>query len=339
MSYHSQIGPNALASDSIRYWVHWLYTKDRRSLEMPPTYLHSRVLKGLTTWDIFRRQAEWDDHGEAYPQSKDGPDVYFNLQVPAGLYCMSLYDFNKDGHTGKNRFRDYRISIRQHSSSSLRDFTDFEQQEEMAKGRIRDFWGGVYKRYLVQGPTVLTVQVSRNYSHNTILAGVMLDLVEEYPLPYFHTLNEWNALSAAKEDAAIKYMANRTGVSSEPRLLSQTQVGITILEELELIRSVNPSWWATNSRRYYLALHRWYAQPPTLAKVPADAERTKKIASCQYFISLYGDWEKSQRDVGLKPARDIEKALRWDGVTYSCEGQGYGIISNYVASQREAKAP
>ena len=67
-----------------------------------------------------RRQAEWDDHGEAYSMALDGPDVYCTLKIPAGQFYLSLYDFNKDGHDGNNRFRDYRVSIRPHAPGPQR---------------------------------------------------------------------------------------------------------------------------------------------------------------------------------------------------------------------------
>ena len=50
VAYHARIGPPARSGDSLRYWVHWLYTDNPNSLEMPPTYFHSRVLKGFQTW-------------------------------------------------------------------------------------------------------------------------------------------------------------------------------------------------------------------------------------------------------------------------------------------------
>ena len=114
--YFAQIGPNHPgAADVMRRWVHWLYTADRRSLEIPPTYFDSRVIKGLTTREKGRRQAEWDDHGEAYPMALDGPDLYCTVRIPAGRFYLSLYDFNKDGHEGSNRYRDFRVSIRPRS--------------------------------------------------------------------------------------------------------------------------------------------------------------------------------------------------------------------------------
>jgi hypothetical protein len=96
--YDARIGARYMPADSLRYWVHWLATKDNRCLEMSPTYLHSRVLKKLTTWDVNRRESEWDDHGEAYPMSKDGPHIYCSLSIPEGLFYLSLYEVDPNGH-------------------------------------------------------------------------------------------------------------------------------------------------------------------------------------------------------------------------------------------------
>ncbi|MDR1484392.1 MAG: hypothetical protein LBT09_06175, partial [Planctomycetaceae bacterium] len=91
---NSFIGPNATSDDTIRRWVHWIKTDNPKVL-----------------WDPFsgyRRQAEWDDHGEAYPLTKDGPDVWYLLEIKHdGIFQHGLYFFNKDGHDGANRIRDY----------------------------------------------------------------------------------------------------------------------------------------------------------------------------------------------------------------------------------------
>ena len=92
--YDARMGLNHAPGDSMRYWVQWLATKDNRCLEMSPTYLHSRVLKKTTTWDVNRRESEWNDNGEAYPMTMDGPHIYCSLSVPAGLFYLSLYDMN-----------------------------------------------------------------------------------------------------------------------------------------------------------------------------------------------------------------------------------------------------
>ncbi len=149
--------------------------------------------------------------------SYDGPHVYCSLSIPAGLFYLSLYDDDKDGHAGFNRFRDYQVSIRPHPGRasldrqigktfimrSFYDIAEFDQKPELAHGRLQDFWGGVYKRFLVRGPTKLTIEVNRNHSFNTILAGVMLDLVDELPPPYYCTRQEWESKSASGVEANV----------------------------------------------------------------------------------------------------------------------------------------
>ena len=105
-SYWIQIGSNHKSEDSVRRWIHWNKTRWERSLEIPNPHLHARVFYGYNDWPDDRRQSEADDHGEAYPMSLDGPDLYASIQIPEGQYILSLYDINKDGLDGFNRARD-----------------------------------------------------------------------------------------------------------------------------------------------------------------------------------------------------------------------------------------
>ena len=324
--YDARMGLNHRSGDSMRYWVHWLATDQNRCLEMSPTYLHSRVLKNLTTWEVDRRQSEWDDHGETYPTSQDGPHLYCSLSIPEGLYYLSLYDVNKDGHSSRNKFRDYQISIRPHPGRtaldqhigkttiirSFYDITEFNQKPELAHGRIVDFWGGVYKRFLVRGPTKLTIQVHRNYSHNTILAGVMLDLVDELPPPYYCTRQEWETRQpkGAAEKSISAFVPATTAAEAAQRLAAA----------LAAMPAKNETWWAENKRRFYLPLLRWQ-----LAQ-----DNSTALATSYYQLNLFSDWEKQLQQRGVVPAREIEKSIRWDGVTYSCAGMGNKMISDYV---------
>ena len=183
--YDVRIGPHRTPDDSVRYWIQWLSTTSPEALEMPPTYYDSR-LKQNWNGEGHRREAEWDDHGEEYPLTLDGPHVYTSIEVPAGWFVLSLYDFNKDGHIGTNRWRDYRLSLRARPAKyGLETVRGFEEWPELAQGRIHDFRGGVWKRFLVRGPQALTVEVNRNHSFNTVLAGLFLDRLDEQPAPYF----------------------------------------------------------------------------------------------------------------------------------------------------------
>lgn len=184
-----QIGPQHAGGDSLRYWVHWLKSDD-------PRVLYDPILG-------YRRQAEWDDHGETYPATTEGPDLWVMMQIPDGAHKLSFYFFNKDGHTDKNRYRDYLLELRtvnealpewptdpppgpNHDKEFVGRFDTFwktwwqkiaraEEQPVLARSRVRDFWGSVYKSFQVQGPGRFWLKVARNGSHNTILSSVMID--------------------------------------------------------------------------------------------------------------------------------------------------------------------
>ena len=60
----------------------------------------------------YRRQASWDDHGESYSSDFDGPDIWLRVRLAnPGLYRLSLYFVNMDGHSAQNRQRDYRLEV------------------------------------------------------------------------------------------------------------------------------------------------------------------------------------------------------------------------------------
>jgi hypothetical protein len=125
----------------------------------------------------YRRQAEWDDHGETYPMTHDGPDVWASVEVPDGVYRLSLYFFNKDGHDGMNRFRDYLVQLKPYTKGAR----EAEQAAPLARCRVRAFWGGVHKQFLVPGPAKYLVKIGKNDSFNTILSSVMIDRVHGEP--------------------------------------------------------------------------------------------------------------------------------------------------------------
>ena len=333
--YDARIGLNHRTGDSMRYWIQWLATKDNRCLEMSPTYLHSRVLQKLTTWDVNRRESEWVDNGQTYPMTMDGPHLDCSLSIPAGLFYLSLYDVNPNGNESKNRFRDYKISIRPHPGRSsldqhigntwvMRSFYDiveFDQKPELAQSRINDFWGGVYKRFLVRGPTKLTVQINRNNSFNTSLPGVMLDLVDELPPPYYCTRQEWESKATGNtEGNAIPFVAATNAPEAAQRLTSA----------LAAMPNKNETWWAENKRRFYLPLLRWQLAATDKTNSPA-------LATSFYELNLFADWEKLLHQQGITTAREIEQAIRWDGVSYSCAGMGNQMISAYVKAHPPIK--
>jgi frataxin-like iron-binding protein CyaY len=172
---HACIGPNSNGNDIIRRWIHWLKTDDCRTL-YDPCY-------------GYRRQAELDDHGEAYVMTKDGPDLWCQITINhTGIFKVGMYFFNKDGHAHQNKFRDYTIEIYPTTTEqlSLKNWQTLSKYAELqtnrikplAKSRIRDFWGGVHKQFIVRGPARYFIKVDRNYSYNTILSSISIDRLE-----------------------------------------------------------------------------------------------------------------------------------------------------------------
>jgi hypothetical protein len=154
-------GHHQRAGDGLRRWVDRERWDDERVLYNP--FLG------------YRREAEWDDHGETYPMQWEGPDVWIRLGVLRGTHRLSLYFFNKDGHTNENRWRDYLIEVK----GSAPDVKAAQAAPTLARCRVRDFWMGVYQRFVLQGPGEFWVRVGKNNSFNTIVNGVFLDRIDD----------------------------------------------------------------------------------------------------------------------------------------------------------------
>lgn len=155
-----QIGPHrAPQGDALRHWI------------QPDMIRTSRLGTLYSPVDGFRTQAEWDDHGETYPRTFEGPDLWVSVTVPEGVHRLSLYETNKDGHNDDNRLRDYRVDLLPYRAK-LADALDLPP---LAHARIHDFWNGVYTSFLVRGPSQYYVHIAKNNSHNTLLSGLFLD--------------------------------------------------------------------------------------------------------------------------------------------------------------------
>lgn len=157
--YHvtTELGPHCRPDDGLRHWIHWVHTDDPRVLYDP--------IPG------YRRESEADDHGENYPAAYEGPDIWVQVAVPAGVHRLSLYFMNKDGHSGYNRFRDYLVEIKPNRNT----VAEAQAAPVLASARVHGFWNGQYQQFSVEGPASYWVRVSRNGSVNAILQAIFLD--------------------------------------------------------------------------------------------------------------------------------------------------------------------
>ena len=156
------VGATNKDGEGVRRWVHWLSTNNPNTL-----WLH----------DVgTRRQAEWDDHGEAYARNVNGPDLMIVVKVPLGLHDVSLYFFNKDGRTALNRRRDFHVEVTRYCKSASRMSKIEEHEypvptgEVLARTRVKDFWNGVYKTFRVEGGSEYLFRIKRQGSLNVIVS-------------------------------------------------------------------------------------------------------------------------------------------------------------------------
>lgn len=179
------MGPHRKKNDDLRHWVHWVNKPDNRNVLFCPT-------------SGTRTEAEWDDHGEVYSYSFDGPDVWALVRVPEGRHLVSLYFYNPNGRDDKVAgHRDYLVEARKLIRPSVPpkaltrsialcevnlspDSVEKElirqlKSPVLARCRVKDFSGsGVYKTFLLNGAGCYGFRVVRNHSMNTILNGVFL---------------------------------------------------------------------------------------------------------------------------------------------------------------------
>jgi len=165
----------------------------------PVSWRHGDLNSGLHTLYSpelgHRRDAEnndWSYDDDLYPESYDGPDLWVRVTVPDGVHCLTLYFVNFDAHDGGgNKYRDYDLKIVPDDP----DPAKVQTASPLARARVNDFWGGVYKQFLVCGPGKFVVKIGRNRSFVTKVQGIFLDRVTGQPpenpglLPGFDTVH------------------------------------------------------------------------------------------------------------------------------------------------------
>lgn len=153
-----EAGTHRSKGDSLRMWVQW------ENADTNPRVIYNPITG-------YRRESEWDDHGEAYAPEHEGPDVWAHILVPEGVHRVSAYFYNPNGHNPAERWRDYLVEMKPDAPTTSKA----DKLPALATTRVRDFWGGVYKSFVVRGPSIYWLKVGRNNSFNTILQSVLID--------------------------------------------------------------------------------------------------------------------------------------------------------------------
>ena len=159
-SYRASVAVGPHVGGAIYSYTMWLQTDLRRALFFPRTG--------------GRRQSEWNDgswDADKYPLDGPSPDLWVRFDVPAGSHRASFYFFNKDGHASPKHWRDYDLQLGRETPQET------GAAPVLARARVQNFWGGVYKNFAVTGPGSYVLKISRNHSHLVILQGVFLDRI------------------------------------------------------------------------------------------------------------------------------------------------------------------
>ena len=174
ITVNAGIGPHKFRSDSRRLWVDWEEADNNRDVLLQMEYGH-------------RTQSEWNDNGEEYPRTFDGPDLWLTfIMAPETIWRLSLYFFNSNGRIGENVERDYIVEI--YESFPREDVHDCLKKKPLCTARVADFAsGGVYKSFALYsagknesgGNPCFRVRLVRYGSLNVILNGIFLDRLHE----------------------------------------------------------------------------------------------------------------------------------------------------------------
>jgi hypothetical protein len=206
LGLHPYVDGKTYAQQGLRHWMH------RRQWDDP------RVL-----WNPvigYRRQADIDDNGEVYPMTYEGPDIWLGVRIPAGMHRVSLYFFNKDGHEGHNRVRDYLIDVKRGNQNLL----VAEEYPTLVRARVKDFWGGVHKSFLLQGRGDYYFVLRKNNSFNTIVQSVTIDKLTGPPTSYEKRRDVWLGTTRYEAPGAVKLKQieaaalARVGRAEKPKL-------------------------------------------------------------------------------------------------------------------------
>jgi len=158
-------------------------------------------------WNPFsgsRRQAIWDDHGEEYATSKEGPDIWFKVPLPEGVYRVSLYFFpyRHKEHALAREYRDLIIQVSDSNGGPASTFSRVSLSEM-----------GVYKQYLLKGGKDYQFKIKRNFSYNTMINGIFID-----------------QLSGPRMEVGLKSLASMGGVRyTRPEIPDMRQMAPDLL--------------------------------------------------------------------------------------------------------------
>lgn len=261
-------------------WITWANPDTRRALYDP--------LVG------HRRHAEWTDLSNflnTYPWEWDGPDLWVTVKVPAGVHRASLYFYNKDGQRGHDRYRDFPIELKRAPTGdpkfkempvdyrnelrrSRAVLSHVDLTPTLARTRVSDFWGSMYKQFALRGPGTFYFKVGRNHSNGVLVSGVFLD-----PVP--------NPNSPAKAPTALSWMNGV--VYDAPVIEAKSGEPEALIAARELWHELDLALWKKGGA----GVQRPMRLQALRAAIAAGASPSL-IANWRWKLELWNDEEQTQ---------------------------------------------
>ena len=210
----------------VRHWIGAHRTEDPRALENPQ-------------WG-YRTYACWDDHGELHPGDGWGPDLFVKVQLPKGLWRVSLYFVDWDW--AKHPFpRAQRLA-----------WLD-EKGREICTARVAGFGGGIYKTFGMEGGREVTLRIRKDAGVAEGLSGIFLD-----PMP---TERRGPAPADLVRQGDLAFARNDLGAAErayDAALAKQSPAGTALadgcLERAKQLRVVHPRYAEQKCRQALAAV-------------------------------------------------------------------------------------
>jgi RNA polymerase sigma factor (sigma-70 family) len=326
------LGHSARSKDFNRYWTLEANT-DPRASELPPVLYDAWVRNHIIKPEDRYRTANRNDDGAHYPDAYDGPNLVYRLDVPDGTFVLSAYAVNIDETPSNSNYRrDYGMIVRSAAGTAPTAAetgngmggTHLDEGTVLAETRVFNFGTGVYKRFLVRGPASLVVELARHNSFYANTAGLMLDLADDRPPPYFGTFADHDRSRGARLESLRGQAASWSPPAEVRPAATEAEAVRRLATELDRLRDWNPAWWATHQRRWAVDLARWYAAHPEVAD-PAGR------AAALYGANLFAAAEAVDHAAGITTARDVEQSLKWDGHTTDNSGTEAAVLAGKLA--------
>jgi len=162
--------------EQARAWMSYCQTDDRPLLNPTEFHLIDVAIRRMPDEQLHpdghlpRLPSVWDDHAEVH--RSPGPNLYVDLWAPPGLHQLSFYFFEIDWL----QHRAHCLNLRERTWSIGKN-AERKVGDLLANVSVSDFFGGVYKRFLIRGPLKLQVEIERLDSPNAVVSGIFLDPV------------------------------------------------------------------------------------------------------------------------------------------------------------------